>query len=57
MDTNTMLGIALIFMQTGWGIAAWKSNRSVKSQLAEHTKQDEHNFHELRTMIATAVKL
>lgn len=56
MDTNTVLGIALILMQTGWGVAAWNASRTVKSQLAAHTKQDEHNFNELRGIIATAIK-
>lgn len=47
MDGNTALGIALIIMQTGWGVAAWKAAQAGKSRMDEHEKKDEANFNKL----------
>jgi hypothetical protein len=48
MDTNTLLGLALIITQTGWGIAAWKASQANKKQMVEHQVKDDANFAELR---------
>jgi hypothetical protein len=54
MDGNTVLGIALIIMQTGWGYAAWKRSGKVEEALAEHTKHDDQRFGELKTLLLAA---
>jgi len=48
MDGQTILGIALIITQTGWGIAAWKASQRTEKKLAEHEAKDEANFAELK---------
>jgi hypothetical protein len=55
MDTNTMLGIALIVMQTGWGVAAWKASRATAVRQAEHEKTDADNFNKIKKALGLQV--
>lgn len=56
VDTNTVLGIALIVAQTGWGVAAWKSNRAVAVRQVAHEAKDDERFAALGKQLALTLK-
>jgi hypothetical protein len=55
MDTNTALGIALIVMQTGWGVAAWKASKATAKRQVEHEKSDADNFGKIKKALGLQV--